>query len=150
MKARFQELRNHLGNMDPISNAINQIKNAGNAGHEKVVVPFSKLKLGIMEVLKKEGFIKGFEERVVKGKKSLVVEVVFEDAKREKTGRPLPKINGVKRVSKPSKRIYKKASEIRPIKNGYGSIVLSTSLGIMSGREAKKAGLGGEALFIIW
>mgnify|MGYP003394459164 CR=1 FL=1 len=128
--------------MDTISNMIIQIKNAGNVGHERVLVPYSKLKYSIAETLKKEGFVKNTETETKKGKKKLAVDLFIENR--------VPKIKGVQRISKPSKRIYKKSSEIRAVKNGYGALILSTSAGIMSGREAKKASLGGEALFSIW
>ena len=128
--------------MDTISNMIIQIKNAGNVGHDRVVLPYSKLKASIAEVLKKEGFVKGTDTETKKGKKMLAIELFVENR--------VPKIKGVERISKPSRRIYKKFSEIRAVKNGYGALILSTSRGIMSGREAKKASLGGEALFSIW
>ena len=121
---------------------IIQIKNAGNVGHDRVVLPYSKLKASIAEVLKKENFVKGVELETKKGKKMLALELFVENR--------VPKIKGVERISKPSRRIYKKFSEIRAVKNGYGALILSTSRGIMSGREAKKASLGGEALFSIW
>ena len=128
--------------MDTISNLIIKLKNAGLAGHESATVPFSSLKAAICDVLKKEGFIKGCEERMEGGKKTLVISLIAENR--------VPKIKGVARISKPSKRIYKKASEIRAVKSGYGALILSTSGGIMTGRDAKKAKLGGEALFQIW
>jgi len=137
--------------MDTISNMIIQIKNAGDAGHDRVSVPYSKLKNSIALVLKKEHFIKDFEvkEKPARpngrsggGKKVLAINLFMENR--------IPKIKGVKRISKPSKRIYKKFSEIRPVKNGYGALILSTSQGIMSGRDARRAKLGGEALFSIW
>lgn len=128
--------------MDQIANLITQLKNAGAVGHEEAVTSHSKLKESIAEVLKKEGFVKGYEVRTEKGKKVLAVELSIENR--------VSKITGVKRISKPSKRIYKKASEIKPIKNGYGALVVSTSAGVMSGRDARKAKLGGEALFSIW
>ncbi|MDO8424172.1 MAG: 30S ribosomal protein S8 [bacterium] len=128
--------------MDQISNLIIQIKNAGNAGHESIVSSYSKLKHAIAETLKKEGFVKDVEMRTEKGKKMLAITLFMENR--------VPKIKGVQRISKPSKRIYKKASEMRAVKNGYGALVVSTSAGVMSGREAKKAKLGGEALFSIW
>ena len=128
--------------MDTISNMIISIKNAGFAGHESTSTPYSKLKQSIAEVLKKEGFIKNFEEKSEKGKKVLYIELFLENR--------VPKIKGVKRISKPSKRIYQKASEIRLVKSGYGALVISTPSGVMSGREARKAKLGGEALFTIW
>ena len=138
--------------MDTISNMIIQIKNAGSAGRDRALVPYSKLKHSIAVVLKKESFIKDVEIITKKparpngrsggGKKMLAVSLFVENR--------VPKIKGVERISKPSKRIYKKFSDIRSIKNGYGALILSTSRGVMSGREAKKASLGGEALFTIW
>ncbi len=128
--------------MDTISNFITQIKNAGLAGHASVLVSNSKLKVSIAEVLKKEKFIKDFEEKTVKGRNMLEISLLSENR--------IPRINGVARISKPSKRIYKKAAELKPVKNGYGALIVSTSAGVMSGREAKKQKLGGEALFSIW
>ena len=128
--------------MDTISNMIITIKNAGNAGHELVRVPYSKLKESIANVLKKEGFIKHVEVKGEKTKKVLFLELFSENR--------LPKIKGVKRISKPSKRVYQKFSEIRLVKSGYGSLIISTPAGVMSGRDARKAKLGGEALFTIW
>ena len=128
--------------MDTISNMIIQIKNAGSAGHDCVLVPYSKLKHSIAEVLKKERFIKDVDTKSEKGRKMLVVDLFIENR--------VPKIKGVKRISKPSRRIYKKSSDIHAVRSGYGSLILSTSQGIMSGREARRANLGGEALFQIW
>lgn len=128
--------------MDTISNFIIKLKNAGNAGLESVSVPYSQLKRSISEVLKNEGFIKGFEEKTEKGKKVLSISLISENR--------IPKIKGVQRISRPSKRIYRKSEEIRAVKNGYGALILSTSHGVMTGREAKKQKLGGEALFSIW
>ena len=128
--------------MDTISNMIIQIKNAGSAGHDRVLIPYSKLKHSIVEVLKKEHFVKDVETESEKGRKVLAIDLFMENR--------IPKIKGVKRISKPSRRVYKKSSEIRSVKNGYGAVILSTSQGIMSGREAKKSQLGGEALFSIW
>jgi small subunit ribosomal protein S8 len=128
--------------MDPIANMITGIKNSGNAGRSSLVVSYSKIKEAIAEVLRKEGFIKGAEKKVVGGKPSLVIDLFLE-------GRT-PKVRGVKRVSKTSKRVYKKSSEIRLVKNGYGSVILSTPKGVMSGRDARKEKVGGEVLFTIW
>lgn len=128
--------------MDTISNMIIQIKNAGNAGHDRVLLPYSKLKHSIAEVLKKEHFIKDFAAETKKDGKVLAIELLMENR--------IPKIKGVERISKPSRRIYKKVSDIRSVRSGYGALILSTSKGIMSGREAKRSSLGGEALFKIW
>jgi small subunit ribosomal protein S8 len=128
--------------MDTISNFIIKIKNAGLAGHESVSAPSSKMKKAIAEVLKREGFIKDFEEKANGEKKALRISLYSENR--------VPKIKGVERLSKPSKRLYKKSSEIRKVKNGYGALIISTSSGVMTGREAKKSKLGGEVLFNIW
>ena len=135
--------------MDTISNMIIQIKNAGNAGHDRIWVPYSKLKHSIAEVLKKEKFVKDAGTESKKGKKMLAIGLLFGES-RLPTGRQVPKIKGVKRISKLSRRIYKRASDIRAVKSGYGALILSTSKGIMSGHEARRANLGGEALFTIW
>src|SRR3989344_8582605 len=121
--------------MDTIANLIIKLKNAGNAGQESVSVPDSKLRRSIIEVLKKEGYIKDFSAKTEARKKVLAVSLFSENR--------VPKIKGVKRISKPSKRIYRKADEIRSVKNGYGALILSTSAGVMTGRDAKKAKLGG-------
>ncbi len=125
---------------DPISDMIIRIKNAGESRKETLVFPYSKLKMEICSVLEKKGFIKSASK---KGKKTKMIEVVLVEGRE-------PHIRGVKRVSKPSRRIYKKYSELRPVKNGYGALVLSTPKGIMTNLEAKKDRLGGEALFEIW
>jgi small subunit ribosomal protein S8 len=128
--------------MDPIANMIVQIKNAGAAGRESVLLPYSKVKENIAKVLVKEGFLKGVEKKSHKGHPALSLDLIVDNRN--------PKVTGVKRISKNSKRIYKKSSEIRPIKNGYGLLILSTPKGIMSGRDARKEKLGGEVLFSIW
>jgi len=128
--------------MDPIANMIIGLKNAGNAGRDTVALPFSKIKENIANVLKKEGFIKSAEKKMVGGKPTLVVSLLMENR--------IPKIKGVSRISKTSKRIYKKFSEIRLVKNGYGAVILSTPKGILSGRDARKEKVGGEILFTIW
>ena len=128
--------------MDQISNFIIKLKNAGNAGLDSVSIPHSNLKESIAEVLKKEGFIQNFETKSEKGRKVLSISLFSENR--------VPKIKGVQRLSKPSKRIYKKSTEIRSVKSGYGALILSTSQGVMTGREAKASKLGGEALFNIW
>lgn len=121
---------------------LNHIKNAGNAGKDNVVVGYSKLKHDIADVLAAEGFIKSVSKKEKGSKPSLSLDLYIENR--------VPKVKGVKRHSKPSKRIYRKASEIRPVKQGYGILVLSTPKGVMAGYKAKRDGVGGEALFSIW
>lgn len=128
--------------MDPIADMITHMKNAGNAGRHNLTVGYSKLKHDIADVLKEEGFVKNVEKKSKGNKHSLAIELFIENK--------MPKIKDVKRHSKPSKRLYKKASEIRGVKKGYGLLVLSTPKGVMAGYKAKKAGVGGESLFSIW
>lgn len=121
---------------------IIRMKNAGDSRKESVVFPYSKIKLAILEILQKEGYIKSFGK---KGKKVVkFIEVVLAyDGKDSK-------INGVKRVSKSSKRVYFGSKEIKKVKNGLGSMIMSTPKGIMTDKMAREAKVGGEALFEIW
>lgn len=128
--------------MDPIADMITHVKNAGHAGRDNVVVGYSNLKADIAKVLKEEGFIKNFEKKSKGAKHSLSIDLFIENR--------MPKIKDVKRLSKSSKRVYKKATELRAVKNGYGLLVLSTPKGVMAGYKAKKEKLGGEVLFSIW
>jgi len=127
--------------MDYISNLIINIKNASNSGKDSVSLPYTKIGGAIAESLQKEGFIETFSKR---GKKVKMLEIKLSyDGK-------TPKISGVKRISKPSKRIYKKAEKIYRVMSGYGRMIVSTSKGIMSDVEARKLKVGGEVLFKIW
>ena len=128
--------------MDSISNMITHIKNAGHAGRHNVVITYSNLKADIAKVLKEEGFIKDFRKLTRDSKQFLSLDLLIDNR--------IPKVKGVKRISKSSKRVYKKAAEIRPVRQGYGLLVLSTPKGVMAGYKAKRAKLGGEALFSIW
>lgn len=130
---------------DSIGDLIIQLKNAGNAGKVSISVPYSEFKFQVAEKLKAKDFVKSVSKKGKKIKKYLEVELQYIDA-----GRRKPKINDVARVSKPSKRIYKKTSEIFPVKYGKGALILSTTKGILTGDEARKQKTGGEALFKIW
>lgn len=118
------------------------IKNAGNAGKSFSSVPFSKMKEDVASVLFQHGYISSYSKKGKKVAKTLEIGIAYDGKK--------PRVVEVSRMSSPSLRLYMKASEIKPIKNGFGMIVLSTSKGIMSGDEARKAQVGGEALFKIW
>lgn len=128
--------------MDSISNMIIMLKNAGLAGKETVVFPYSKFKNAVAECLKKEGYINGLTKKIRKGFPVLEVELTYVNKN--------PKISEVKRVSKQSKRVYFGMKDIHTIKNGTGLLVLSTPKGILSGKEARREQVGGEALFKIW
>lgn len=128
---------------DPVGDFINRLTTAQAAHKETVSLPFSNMKLAVAEVLKSEGFLQGVEKKGKKVKKLLEITLTYREGGK-------PQIMGAKRISKPSRRLYMRASEIRPVKNGYGMLVLSTPSGILSGGEAKKKNVGGEPLFKIW
>ena len=127
---------------DPISNLIISIKNAAAVGKPLVRVPNSRIKQSIANLLVREGYLENVELKGKKVRKHLEVTVSFENG--------APRVHDVKRLSKPSKRVYYSVRDIVPIKNGYGHIILSTPQGIMTGNDARKAKVGGEALFLIW
>ncbi len=127
--------------MDQIANMANMIKNAGVNGHTHVTVPHSKMKESILSCLKKEGFVSDFKKKTEKTFPVLEIELAYNAGS--------PKIKEVKRISKLSKRVYMGVSEIRPVKNGRGVLVLSTPKGILSGRDAKKEHVGGEVILSI-
>ncbi|HEY4486633.1 MAG TPA: 30S ribosomal protein S8 [Candidatus Paceibacterota bacterium] len=128
--------------MDPIADMLIQIKNAGNAGKESVSFPHSKVKLAIAQVLLKEGYIASVNKKTKKDDRSIDVGVMYENGN--------PKIKGVQRVSKPSRRIYLGVKEVHPVRQGFGCMVLSTPRGILTGKEARKEKVGGEVLFKVW
>lgn len=134
--------------MDILSNMLNGIKNAGLAGKTQVDFSHSKLKASVLECLKKEGYIASFKivnPPVSGNKKSfpiISVQLAYNGDK--------PKVSGVSRVSKPSRRMYAKSKELKPFRNGYGRIILSTPKGIMNEKDARNEQVGGEVLFKIW
>jgi small subunit ribosomal protein S8 len=126
---------------DSISDFIIRLQNASRANKESVSLPFSQMKFAIAEILEREGYIASIDK---KSKKGGVLSVVLA----YKNGKPT--IQGVKRISKPSRRIYMGVRDVRPIKRGHGLLVLSTPAGITTGKEAQIKRVGGEALFEIW
>ena len=128
---------------DPIADMLTRIRNAIAQRHERVEVPFSKLKLAISKVLERKGFIRGVEMRKLRGKKVLELELRY-----LQTGDSA--IAELKRVSKPGVRKYQGALQLRRVKGGYGIAIISTSKGVMTDREAKEQGFGGEILCEVW
>lgn len=127
--------------MDQIANMLISIKNGGLVKKATVKLPSSKMKVAILELLKQEGYIKTYH---VTGDVKSTVEVVLEYKK------DAPRVNGVARVSKQSKRMYTGVKDITPFKYGHGMTVLSTPKGILSDKQARKEQVGGELLFTIW
>jgi len=128
--------------MDSISNMIIMMKNASLAGNESVAFPHSKVKNAILDCLKKEGYISDFSKKVKKNGTIFEVKLIYVAGK--------PKITEVQRISKQSRRVYFGMKDIHPVRNGSGILVLSTPKGILSGKEARREQVGGEALFKIW
>lgn len=127
---------------DKVSNLIIKLKNASNAHKESVSFPYSKFIESILELLKKENFIKDFTKKGKKIIKTVDIDLLYVDGE--------PRIRDVQRVSKLSRRIYKGVKKVTPVRNGFGMMVLTTPKGILSDKYAKKEGVGGEALFKIW
>lgn len=124
---------------DPIADLLVRLQNASRVGHTSVSLPYSRIKFAIAEILAKEGYV---EQGVTKKNHSLMIPLKYT------AGRPA--IEGVKRVSKPSRRTYVGVRDVRPIKRGFGLMVLSTPKGVMTGAQAKAERVGGEVLFEIW
>lgn len=129
---------------DPIADMLTRIRNAGNARHKRVDVPASKLKLEIARILQKERFIANYKF-VEDGGPQGVIRVYLKYTPDEE-----PVINGVERVSRPGLRRYCGSTEMPRIFGGMGVSILSTSRGVMTGREAQKVGVGGEILCSVW
>jgi len=130
---------------DPIADMLTRIRNANSAMFDSVKMPSSKLKVNLAKVLEREGFITGFTVTKVEGKpgETLEINLKYSDD-RKKT------IAGIKRVSTPGLRIYKKSDQMPKVLGGVGVAVVSTSHGLMTDREARKAKLGGEVLCYVW
>ncbi len=127
---------------DQIANLIVGLKNAGDAGHQSVIFPFSNMNAAILELLSKEGMVTSVNKKGKKVNKFIEVGIAYEGKK--------PKVQGVKRISTFAKRTYMGVSDIHTVKNGHGMMVLSTPNGILTDKEARKQKVGGEALFKIW
>mgnify|MGYP003301259357 CR=1 FL=1 len=131
-----------LSSTDQIADLITRIRNAVAVGKNEILVPTSKLKKGVVEVLAKNGYISSFE--IQAGEPRGLLKVVINEQGTN------AKINEITKVSKPGRRVYSSADDIPTIKSGRGMVIISTSKGLMTGREAKKNRLGGEILVKVW
>lgn len=129
--------------VDPIADMLTRIRNAVNVERPHVDMPTSRVKQGVADVLKREGFIWDFEVVEEQPVSQLRVELKY-GHNGEKV------IQHIKRISSPGCRVYRKAKELRPVLNGLGISVLSTSRGVISDREARQRGVGGEVLCELW
>lgn len=128
---------------DRIANLINGITNAQARGQKTVDAPYTKLVMEIAELLKKEGYVTDVEKHGKDIRKKITIELKYDE-------NGVPAITGTKRVSKQSARVYKRVNEIHSVKSGFGTIVFSTPAGLLTDKQARKANVGGEALFEIW
>lgn len=135
--------------MSPIADMLTRIRNAQAVGKEHVLVPFSKMKFRIAELLSASGYLAGVERRKRKSGRTehemlaLTLKYVGEETR-------MGAISGLRMVSKPSRRIYVGSDELKPVRSGYGVAVVSTSKGIMTSKDARKEKVGGELIFEIW
>jgi small subunit ribosomal protein S8 len=128
---------------DPIADLLTRIRNANMARHEKLDVPASKIKIEVTRILKEKGFIKAY--KVFKDKKQGIIRISLKQIDGEESV-----ISGMKRISKPGRRVYVDKKEIPKVMGGYGIAILSTSRGIYSDDVCRNEGIGGEVLCHIW
>ncbi len=131
-----------LQSTDQVADLLTRIRNAIKVSKNEILVPTSKLKVGVVDVLAKNGYIADY--KVEDGKPRGVLKVTINEAGAN------PKISEIAKVSKPGRRVYSSADDLPTVKSGRGMIIISTSKGLMTGREAKKNRLGGEILVKVW
>ncbi|EFF41632.1 30S ribosomal protein S8 [Mycoplasmopsis alligatoris] len=127
---------------DPISDMIVRIKNASQRKHKTVSIPYSNKKVKILDIIKQEGYISSYTVEGELATKNIVVTLKYKGAQ--------PAIIGIKRVSKPGLKVYVKAEELPKVLSGYGTVIISTSKGVMTEKQARKDNVGGEVIAYIW
>jgi small subunit ribosomal protein S8 len=128
---------------DPISDMLSRIRNASSAMHEEVLIPTSKIKENIARILLDEGYVDGFEVVQDNGHSAIKITLRYSD-ERERA------ISGIRRISKPGRRVYRGARELPRVLGGLGIAIVSTSQGVMTDKEARRARVGGEILAYVW
>jgi small subunit ribosomal protein S8 len=128
---------------DPVADMLTKIRNAGMARHEKVDIPTSKLKLEIVKILKTEGYIKNFKKANQDGANVIRVFLKYDDE-------TVPIIHGIEKVSKPGRRVYMGYKNMPRVYNGYGTLIVSTSTGVTTGKKAAEKKIGGEIICTVW
>ncbi len=129
---------------DPIADMLTRIRNANTAKHDTVNVPSSKMKLAIADILVKEGYIRGYEIVEDGAAKDIVITLKYGKDKTEKV------ITGLKRISKPGLRVYASKEDLPKVLGGLGTAIISTNKGVITDKEARAEGVGGEVLVFIW
>jgi small subunit ribosomal protein S8 len=128
---------------DPIADMLTRLRNANSAYHDRVVMPHSKIKVNIAQILQQEGYVAGWTVEDAEKGKSLAIDLKY-GPNRERT------IAGVKRISKPGLRVYAKSTGLPRVLGGLGIAIISTSTGLLTDRQASKRGVGGEVLAYVW
>lgn len=129
---------------DPVADLLTRIRNAQHAGHPSLVVPRSKIKLELIKILKGEGFIEGYVDDPSKNYQGITkVFLRYDDAQNGV-------IRGLRRISKPGRRVYVGRTDVPRVRNGLGVAILTTSKGVLTDSQARSAGVGGEVLCHIW
>ncbi len=128
---------------DPISDMLVQLKNAAKVQKPSVIIPHSKLKMAVAKILQREGYLAGLDRRGKKAKRVIICDLSYDESGQSR-------LHDTKRISKPSRRIYQKVSVIKPVKQGLGLTVISTPKGLLTDAEARREGVGGEVMFMIW
>lgn len=138
--------------MDPINDMFNRIQNAQAVLHQTVDIPFSKMKYEIAQILEKQNLVGKIEKKGKGTQKIIQIELKYQkDPSAVSGGQHLkPFISGIKRVSKSGQRIYTRRKNIKIVRGGYGTAIISTSKGLMTDKEARKQNLGGELICEIW
>ena len=129
---------------DPIADMLTRIRNANSAKHDTVDVPSSKIKLAIADILTNEGYIKGYETIEDGVKKTIRITLKYDKVQNKKV------ISGIKRISRPGLRVYAGSQEVPRVLGGLGVAIVSTNLGIMTDKDARKRQVGGEVLAFVW
>ena len=129
---------------DPIADMLTRIRNANTAKHDTVEIPASKMKTAFAEILLKEGFIKAYDIKEEGSFSTIVITLKYGADKNEKI------ITGLKRISKPGLRVYAGAEELPKVLGGLGIAIISTNKGLLTDKEARKLGVGGEVLCFVW
>ena len=129
---------------DPIADMLTRIRNANTAKRDTVDVPSSRMKTAIADILKNEGYISGYEIIEDGVKKTMKITLKYGEDKNEKV------ISGIKRISKPGLRVYAPADKMPKVLNGLGVAIVSTNKGVITDKEARKLGVGGEVLAFVW
>lgn len=129
---------------DPIADMLTRIRNANTAKHNTVDLPSSKMKEAIANILVNEGYIKGFEILKDGVKKTMRITLKYGENKNEKV------ISGIKRISKPGLRVYANTEELPRVLGGLGTAIISTNKGVITDKEARKIGVGGEVIAFVW